>query len=71
MGAAEKTATYLYTMAYHSAFAMFANRRNRLNCTLEAVERVRCTRSDKFEGLVVFVAADFALCHFATSLRSD
>jgi hypothetical protein len=65
---AEKATANLHPMANHSALAMFANRRNCLNRTLEAVERVPCSGGYQLESLVVFVTAYFAFRHVAPQL---
>ena len=68
MSAAEKAAANLYPMADYSALAMLTNGRDRLNCTLEAVERVPCPGGDQLESLVVFITANFAFRHLAPPL---
>ena len=65
MSTAEKLAANLDAMANHSALAMLANRRNRLNSTLEAVKCMPRSGGDQLESLVVFVAANFASGHLA------
>jgi hypothetical protein len=65
MRTAEKLAANLDAMADHSAMAMLANRRNRLNGTLEAVKCVPCSSGDQLESLIVFITADFASRHLA------
>jgi hypothetical protein len=65
MSTAEKLAANLDAMPYHSALAMLANRRNRLNGTFEAVKCVSRSSGDQLEGLIVFITADFAFRHLA------
>jgi hypothetical protein len=69
MSAAEKAAAYFHAVADHPALAMLADGRNRLNGTLEAVERVPCPGSDQLESLVVFITANFACRHLAPRLE--
>ncbi len=71
MGAAEKSPANFYAMANDPAFAVFANRGDRLNGTLETVEYVPCTRRGQFEGLVVLIATDFAFCHLPPRSRTN
>jgi len=63
MCAAEEAAANLYPMPDHSALAMLANGGHQLNRALEAVKYVPRTCSFDYEGLVIFIAADFAICH--------
>jgi hypothetical protein len=63
VGAAEKLPLALYAMTDNSAPAVIARRSNRVNRALETVERVAVAGRYNFKGLVVVVAADFALCH--------
>ena len=65
MSAAEKPPPHFDAMADHPAFTMLTYRRDGLNRTLEAVERMACSGDYQFKGLVVFVTANFALHHFA------
>jgi len=48
----------------HFALAMLANGSHCLNRALETVEYVACTGGFYDEGLVIFVATDFAICHW-------
>ena len=50
-------------MADNTAIAMSANRRQRVNCALETIERVTLSAHDDFKGLVIIVLADFAFRH--------
>jgi hypothetical protein len=45
------------------AIAMFALWRERMNRTLEAVERVALAAQLHFEGFVIVISAHFATCH--------
>jgi hypothetical protein len=63
MGTAVEMTSDFYTVPDHPALAMLANRRNRLNCTFEAVECMLLTGGDQLESFIVLVAADFALGH--------
>jgi hypothetical protein len=46
-----------------TAVAVWANRRKRVDCALEAIERVPLTAHDDFKRLVIIVLADFACRH--------
>ena len=50
-------------MADDTAIAVRANRRQRVNCALEAIERVTLSAHDDFKRLVIIVLADFAFRH--------
>jgi uncharacterized membrane protein YdfJ with MMPL/SSD domain len=63
VGATEDAAVRLDTVADHPAAAMLAFRGQRLNGTLEAVERVCPAVHDHLERLVVIVTAGLATCH--------
>jgi len=63
MRAAEESTIDLYSMPDHPAAAVLANRRHRLNRTLETVERMPRTGSSHFKALVILVTANFALGH--------
>ena len=65
MSAAEKSATDLHAMTDYFAVAVFTNRRNCLNCTFEAVERMPRPSGDQLQSLVVVIATNFAFRHFA------
>jgi hypothetical protein len=60
IGAAVHTPIVFYTVANNPTPAMRALRGQRMNGTLEAVERVRFTPHHDFKGFVVLVAADLA-----------
>ncbi len=61
--AAEETAATLNTVSDHSATAVLADRRQFVDCTLEAVKDVSVSGSDHLEAETVFVTTDLALCH--------
>jgi hypothetical protein len=71
MGAAEELAANLDSVANYSALAMFTNGRNRLNRALKAVKCVPRPGSNQFEGLVIFIAANFAFCHLPPHSRAN
>jgi hypothetical protein len=59
MRAAEEATADFHPVAYDSALAVLANRRDGLNCALEAVEGVPHVGRNYFETLVVVVSANF------------
>src|SRR5690242_19488383 len=65
--AAEERAAFLEAVAEDAAAAVLAARRQRLDRTLEAVERVRPSIHRHLKRLVVVVAAGFAGRHGITS----
>jgi hypothetical protein len=50
-------------MADDTAIAVWANRRQRVNCALEAIEGVTLSANHDFKRLVIFVLANFACRH--------
>jgi hypothetical protein len=50
-------------VADDTAIAVWANRRQRVDCALEAVEGVALSAHDNFKRLVIFVLANFACRH--------
>jgi hypothetical protein len=68
VGTTEELARNFHSMSNHFALAMFADRRNRLNRALEAVEYVAISSRDKLETFVVVISTDFALCHVASPI---
>jgi len=46
-----------------SAVAMRANRRQRVDCALKAIEGVMLPANDDFKRLVIFIFANFACSH--------
>src|SRR5581483_74617 len=63
MRTAKEMAADLHAVPDDPAMTMLTDRRDRLNRTFQAVERVLRARRNQVETLVVDVAADFALCH--------
>ena len=47
----------------YTAVAVGANRRQRVDCALEAIEGVTLSAYDHFKRLVIFVLANFACRH--------
>jgi hypothetical protein len=45
------------------ALAVRANRCERVDCALKAIEGVALAAGDHFEGLIIFVFANFAFSH--------
>ena len=52
-----------HTVPDDPAIAVWADRRQRVDCTLEAIERVMLACYDHFKRLVVFVFTNFACSH--------
>jgi hypothetical protein len=50
-------------VADDTAVAVGANRRQRMDCALEAIEGVTLSAHDDFKRLVIFVLANFACRH--------
>jgi hypothetical protein len=61
--AAEDLSVCFDAVSDDSAVAVRANRRQRVDCALEAVEGVMLTANDYFERLVIFILANFACSH--------
>jgi hypothetical protein len=69
MGAAEGSPISLHSVTDHPAAAVFAGRREGMDCALEAVEGMRITSGyPDLESPVVLVAANFAPSHLLQSL---
>jgi hypothetical protein len=69
MGAAEGAPISLHAVTDHPAAAVFAGRREGMDCALEAVEGMRITSSHPdLESPVVLVAANLAPSHLLQSL---
>lgn len=66
MSAAEDGPVGLDPVPHDTAAAMFASRRQRVDRTFEAVERVGRSGHHHIERFIVFVATDFARFHDAT-----
>jgi hypothetical protein len=63
MDAAEDLSVGLNTVPDNPAIAMRANRRQRVDCALEAVESVVFPVNHNFKRLVIFVLANFTRTH--------
>jgi hypothetical protein len=61
--AAEDLSVCFDAVSDDSAVAMRANRRQRVDCALEAVEGVMFPANDYFKRLVIFILANFACSH--------
>jgi hypothetical protein len=61
--AAENLPVCFNAVSDNSAVAMRANRRQRVDGALEAVERMVLPANDHFKRLVIFVFANFACSH--------
>jgi hypothetical protein len=71
MFAAEEGAFLFESVTYTMNPAIPAGRGQRMDCALEAVERVGCTIHGHFERLVVVVSAGFASSHGGLSLALE
>ena len=68
MDTAEDLARLLYAVSDDPAVAVrAANRRERVDRALEAVERVVLAGNDHFKRLVIFILANFAFSHIGLS----
>jgi hypothetical protein len=63
MDAAENLSVGLNAVSDYPAIAMRANRRQRVDRALKAVEGVMFSANDNFKRLVIFVFANFACTH--------
>ena len=63
MDAAEDLSIGFHSVADDPAFAMWANRRQGVDGTLEAVKRVVLSGNDNVKRLVIFIFANFAFRH--------
>jgi hypothetical protein len=63
MDAAKDLSVGFDAMAYYPAMAVRANRRERVDCALEAIEGVVLAGNDYFKRLVIFIFANFACSH--------
>jgi hypothetical protein len=61
--ATEDLSVPFHAVAHDSTIAVGANRRQRVDCTLEAVEGVTLSANDDFKRFVVFVLTNFACRH--------
>jgi hypothetical protein len=71
VGTTEEPAANLNPVSDHLAMAVFADRRNGLDSTLEAVKRMLRASRYEFETLVVVVAANFAFSHGISPQKSS
>ena len=71
MGAAEEATADFHPVADDSTLAVLANRRDGLNCALEAVEGVPRAGRYQLKSLVVFISANFAFRHVGLLLGDD
>jgi len=55
MSAAEKPTSHFDAMADYTAVTMFTFRRDGLNRTLKAVERMLCSCGYRFKGIFIFI----------------
>jgi hypothetical protein len=63
MDATEDLSISFHAVADDPAVAVRANRRERVDCTLEAIEGVMFAGDDDFKRLVIFIFANFACSH--------
>jgi len=63
MSTAEESAANFHAVSNDSALAVFANRRNRLDCTFKAVESVMGAGCCQFETFVIVIATNLANRH--------
>jgi hypothetical protein len=67
MDTAEDLARLLHAVSDDPAVAVRANRRQRMDRALEAVEGVVLAGNDHFKRLVIFILANFAFSHISLS----
>jgi hypothetical protein len=63
MDATEDLSVGFHTVTNHPALAVRANRCERVDCALEAIEGVMLTGNDYFKRFVIFIFANFACSH--------
>jgi hypothetical protein len=63
MDATEDLSVRFDAMPDYPAVAMWAHRRERVDCALEAIEGVMLAGDDYFKRLVIFIFANFASSH--------
>ena len=63
MDAAKDLSIGFHAVADHPALAVRANRRERVDCALKAIEDVTLAGNDYFKRLVIFIFANFASSH--------
>jgi hypothetical protein len=66
MYATEDLSISFHAVTDHPALAVRANRRERVDCALEAIEGVMLPSNDHFKRLVIFIFANFACSHTQT-----
>ena len=69
MSAAEDLAVSFHSMADDPTMTVRTDWRERVDCTLEAIERMMFARYDDFKCFVVFVFANFAFSHCTNPSR--
>ena len=67
MDAAKDLSIGFHAVADHPAVAVRANRRERVDCALEAIEGVMLAGNDYLKRLVIFIFANFAFSHINLS----
>ena len=63
MDAAKDLSVRFHAVADHPALAVGADRRERVDCALEAIEGVMLAGNDYLKRLVIFIFANFACSH--------
>lgn len=63
MDAAKDLSIGFHAVAHDPAVAMWANRRERVDCAFEAIEGVTLAADDYFKCLVIVIFANFAFSH--------
>jgi len=63
MDAAKNLSIGFHAVADHPTVAVRANRRERVDCALEAIEGVMLAGNDYLKRLVIFIFANFACSH--------
>jgi hypothetical protein len=71
MDATEYFAPLLHAVPNDPAVAVRANRRERVDCALEAIEGVVLAGDDYLKRLVIFIFANFACSHTQTVRASS
>ena len=63
MDAAKDLSVGFHTVSHDSAVAVRADRRQCVDRTFEAIERVMLTGYDHFKRLIIFILANFTCSH--------
>jgi len=71
MDAAKDLSIGFHAVADHPALAVRANRRERVDCALKAVERVMLASDDYLKRFVIIVLANLACSHTQTVRASS